>query len=585
MSNDVIIRVRVRQDTRDGFAAVTKDAEVRGHEAGEKFTTRFGHVMARLAQIIQEPLRKAGREMGERLGQEGGQSFITRLSQHLNSAASRFQQMGQNIGQRIGRSASEEISAGVEDGLRRGADGRLGGGRDRVSGARSGGAGGRGGDGGRSSIDVDKQSLLSRFLSLGANAAGQFWEGFSGSVASFFSGDFISLILKGIAVAALGAAIAPVLGGAIVSAILLALGSGVIGLGVAAAIKDPRIKGAANDLKKQFSELFAEFGKPFRAPVADFLEKLSTYVLPMLKTYGPVLAEIFAPLTQKIGDGLIGFIQKLLPGLVDGIKGAAPIIEVLAKRLPDLGTMLGDFFREMGEHGPEAAEFFDDLLGGIIKLVGWIGKLIGAFLEFYIVVKNIFVNGKQLILDFASAAIDWLEKILDAAFVAFSWIPGLGGKLASAKAAFRDARENINAELGKIKDKTVTIRMRTFGLAAANAAVGVARTLSALGYASGGIAGMLPQSVGRAASGGIRNNLTLVGERGPELVDLAPGSRVHSNEDSRRMVSQGGGDEGEFVALARWVGSGNAMVDAIMSGIQLKITRQFGGSVQAGLGG
>lgn len=584
MANDVIIRVRVRQDTRDGFAAVTKDAEVHGHEAGEKFTTRFGHVMGRLAQIIQEPLRKAGKDMGERLGQEGGQSFITRLSQHLNSAASRFQQMGQNIGQRIGRSASDEISAGVEDGLRRGADGRLRDSRGRfVNGAGSGGRGGAGGDGGRANVDVDRQSLLSRFLGLGAGAANSFWESFSGGISSFFSGDFITLILKGLGIAALGAAIAPILGGAITSAILIALGSGVIGLGVAAAIKDPRIKGAASDLKKQFAELFEEFGKPFRAPVADFLEKLSTYVLPMLKTYGPVLAEIFAPLTQKLGDGLIGFIQKLLPGLMDGLKGAAPVIEVLAKRLPDLGTMLGDFFREMGEHGPEAAEFLDDLIGFIIKLVGWIGKLIGAFLEFYIVIKNIFVNGKQLVLDFASAAIDWLERILDAAFIAFSWIPGIGGKLASAKAAFRDARENINAELGKIKDKTVTIRMRTFGLAAANAAVGVASTLAALGYASGGIAGMLPQNVGRAASGGIRSNLTLVGERGPELVDLAPGSRVHSNEDSQRMLSAGSGGEGGWVE-ARWVGSGNVLIDSIMSGIQLKVSRQFGGSVQAAMG-
>jgi hypothetical protein len=50
------------------------------------------------------------------------------------------------------------------------------------------------------------------------------------------------------------------------------------------------------------------------------------------------------------------------------------------------------------------------------------------------------------------------------------------------------------------------------------------------GKAAGGI-------VGAAASGGIRSNLTWVGEQGPELLDLAPGSRVWSNPDSERMAA------------------------------------------------
>lgn len=48
--------------------------------------------------------------------------------------------------------------------------------------------------------------------------------------------------------------------------------------------------------------------------------------------------------------------------------------------------------------------------------------------------------------------------------------------------------------------------------------------------AAGGIVGM-------AASGGIRSNLTWVGEQGPELLDLPAGSRVWSNPDSQRMAA------------------------------------------------
>ena len=39
------------------------------------------------------------------------------------------------------------------------------------------------------------------------------------------------------------------------------------------------------------------------------------------------------------------------------------------------------------------------------------------------------------------------------------------------------------------------------------------------------------------ANGGVSSGgLTVVGERGPELVNLPKGARVHSNAESRRMV-------------------------------------------------
>lgn len=66
------------------------------------------------------------------------------------------------------------------------------------------------------------------------------------------------------------------------------------------------------------------------------------------------------------------------------------------------------------------------------------------------------------------------------------------------------------------------------------------------GIATGGVAGSQP---GRAASGGIRSNMTWVGEHGPELLSLPPGSRVYSNPDSQRMAAQSGGGGGAHVIL------------------------------------
>jgi hypothetical protein len=53
---------------------------------------------------------------------------------------------------------------------------------------------------------------------------------------------------------------------------------------------------------------------------------------------------------------------------------------------------------------------------------------------------------------------------------------------------------------------------------------------SGSGYAHGGIVG--------AASGGIRSRQTLVGEQGPELVDLPPGSRVHTAGATKAKLLQ-----------------------------------------------
>jgi len=67
--------------------------------------------------------------------------------------------------------------------------------------------------------------------------------------------------------------------------------------------------------------------------------------------------------------------------------------------------------------------------------------------------------------------------------------------------------------------------------------------MTAHAKATGGVVGA-SASVGAAfttaASGGARGSLTLVGEQGPELVNLPFGSQVHSAPDTQRMMSDGG---------------------------------------------
>jgi hypothetical protein len=98
--------------------------------------------------------------------------------------------------------------------------------------------------------------------------------------------------------------------------------------------------------------------------------------------------------------------------------------------------------------------------------------------------------------------------------------------------------------------------------------------------AHGGVTG----NWGRAATGGARSNMTLVGEHGPELVNLPPGSHVRSNPDSRRMMGMdapAGGGGGSTLLLK----SSGRRVDDLLIEILREAIHQRGGDPVTVLGG
>lgn len=93
--------------------------------------------------------------------------------------------------------------------------------------------------------------------------------------------------------------------------------------------------------------------------------------------------------------------------------------------------------------------------------------------------------------------------------------------------------------------------------------------------ATGGISGS-------AAAGGIRRGLTLVGEHGRELVDMAPGSRVYPNGATEAMLGRAGGG-GAARAILELHSNGSRLSDLLMEMIRLSV-RARGGDVQIVLG-
>jgi hypothetical protein len=92
------------------------------------------------------------------------------------------------------------------------------------------------------------------------------------------------------------------------------------------------------------------------------------------------------------------------------------------------------------------------------------------------------------------------------------------------------------------------------------------------GLAHGGIKGA-------AANGATSNGLTLVGEQGPELAEIAPGGRVWSNPDTQRMLSGAGGGKQEPIVIVLEV-DGRRLADVVVEPLRGKVYREASGDAQ-----
>ncbi|MFD5564532.1 phage tail tape measure protein [Kitasatospora griseola] len=160
-------------------------------------------------------------------------------------------------------------------------------------------------------------------------------------------------------------------------------------------------------------------------------------------------------------------------------------------------------------------------------------------------------------------------------------ITDLKAKLADAEASLRNARGEkrvqIQADIDQLKHDLALAQARVDDLHGKSITI---TTSFQSRFLDAGIPRAMGGVVGSAATGGQRSGLTWVGEQGPELVRLAPGSTVIPSGQSRTMAAATTQQAPQPVQL-EWVG-GNAG-DEFMTWLRKNI-RVRGGSVQAVLG-
>lgn len=155
-------------------------------------------------------------------------------------------------------------------------------------------------------------------------------------------------------------------------------------------------------------------------------------------------------------------------------------------------------------------------------------------------------------------------------------VPGLSSKLAGARAGLNKFKNDTNKTLGEINDRAITIRIRQVFEVVGQTVASVANQLVNIGAVK-------PR--GKATGGISGGGLEWVGEHGPELRNLAPGSRVYSNPDSMRMAA-GAGMRGSETTVRLVVGRGaeHGVIAEILRLLRAEIGDNYGGDVQLALG-
>lgn len=347
---------------------------------------------------------------------------------------------------------------------------------------------------------------------------------------NLLGGSFASLPPQAqAAVAAAGAAIAATLsaaaGAAIAAGIGLGLGGAVIAAGIKAASSSPRVKSAWQAFGMAAKEATRGFGEAFEKPLARAAATFAESITRIANTGAfRDLAATFAPIIDKLAPALAKIAEIAMPSIVNAAKQLAPLFDVLAQHAPKLGIAIAKFFDIIAKSGPGAQAFLDDLLSFLEGLIVVTARVITHFAGMYLAIKEGAAAVKRVVSDafkgLAAAVLISLGTIIGGAARAFSWVPGIGPKLAAAAKKFWAFAATVNASLDSIDDETVTVRVKVEGK-----------------IAGGGSATVGFGPAGKARGGPVRSGeVALVGEEGPELVKFGGAGHVYTARETAAMM-------------------------------------------------
>jgi hypothetical protein len=335
-------------------------------------------------------------------------------------------------------------------------------------------------------------SLLAPALSGITSAFGGLWSAMSSTQAA---GVSLSVWLLGLAPLTAAAAVA-------FAPLIASLGLVAAGIGTFAAVAVPELSkvwsavSAGGKAWRQLSPAEKEAGRELRGVQGEF-HKLAKAVQPQV--------------LKAFASGL-RIIKDVLPALTPLAVAAGKALDGFLKRIDQwLHSPSGQkFIKWMEVDGPKAIAAFGRVMWDLTVFLGhW--------------ADNFYTWGQTIGRDFRTTVHN-LAHGIDSARTGFIQ---LGHEVESV---FNDIKGWVASAVGFVIGKIHELNSALAGIPGS-----VLGTLghALFGLASGGIAG--------AAAGGLRSGLKLVGEHGPELVQMPAGSRVYNAGQTQQMLGAGGG--------------------------------------------
>jgi hypothetical protein len=276
-------------------------------------------------------------------------------------------------------------------------------------------------------------------------------------------------------------------------------------------------------LIKDNANLFTNVLNKAIKTIQDFWKKNIDPLMAVLKTLGGILIFLgsqilsaFLYAWEQLRDPII----KLMGTFMDLWRTVAPVIAAIIGILTVLLLPIVQMV---------FATAVQIIKGAVTGITGILNVLIGVFKVVIGVITGIFTG------DFSRAA-EGFKQIFRGLG---QWIKGAVNIFISPFRGITDGIRNYLTGIDFFKIAVNWINSLIAGIKSKASGIG--------GAIKQGIGNMLPAGLRKLIPGfadGVRNfsgGLAVVGERGPELVNLPKGADVFSNEESRRMTSGGGG--------------------------------------------
>lgn len=375
--------------------------------------------------------------------------------------------------------------------------------------------------------------------------------------------------------------------------------------------------------RKQFETIGRDFAPHFKKAIDAAAPHVQTFMDHIIEGFRKLGARAAAPLEEAFNVFLAAFGPDM-EGMLDGLGDA---LAALANTVRDHSTEISMALTGVFELITFLVDAINFLANAWITMLDTGSSSVGAMIGQFRILVDFIMAGCEMILGALVAAFGDLpiigQKFKDARDSFAGFRDGVSGDLGALEENFRSYgatldRENrerklkvnitswesqlrraradlkktsnqkaeakLRADIRDLKNKIAAARGELNSLNGKTAHTYVVTHMEArkegshgtqLGFAHGGV-------IGAAATGGVRSNMTLVGEQGPEIVDLPTGSHVRSNSDSRRLMGGQGGGSGQPI-LVQMILDGRQVAEAMIDPMRGVISSK-GGNVQRVLG-